>query len=214
MDYAESIVQLLANITALLLCLFRYVSNKRRGWLYAIAFFLCCLLSSYFWTAYLTIMGDSPGNYEWLTYAGWNLAFLIFFLLLMHMKSPEERRYFHPLMLLPLPLNVWQFFLYLPYGDLFNNLYQVGILTLVSVFGLQGLCWFFIRRKDDAPRPWIALAALLFAASEFGMWPACTSPLPLSTAPFTCISSGPLSVSMRKKARCLPPPLTGNTRTS
>ena len=170
MDYAESIVQLLANITALLLCLFRYVSNKRRGWLYAIAFFLCCLLSSYFWTAYLTIMGNSPDNYEWLTYAGWNLAFLILFLLLMHMKSPEERRFFHPLMLLPLPLNAWQFTLYLPYSSLLNNLYQVGILTLISVFSIQGLCWFFIRRKGDAPRPRIALACLLFASSEFGMW--------------------------------------------
>ena len=40
-DYAENIVQLSANLIALLLCLFHYISNKRRGWLIAIGFFIC-----------------------------------------------------------------------------------------------------------------------------------------------------------------------------
>ena len=170
MDYAESVLQLLANVTALLLCLFHYVSNKRRGWLYAIVLFLCSLLSSYFWTAYLIIMGDSPNVSDWLTYTGWNAAFMVLFILLMHRKSPEERRYFHPLMLLPVPLNIWQFILYLPYSNLFNNLYQVGILTFVSVFSIQGLCWYRYKQKGSALRPRIALAALLFTATEFSMW--------------------------------------------
>ena len=32
LDYAESIVQLLANLVALLLCLFHYISVRREGW--------------------------------------------------------------------------------------------------------------------------------------------------------------------------------------
>ena len=108
MDLAENIVQLVATLTALLLCLFRYISNKRRGWLYVIIFFLCSLLSCYFWTTHLIIMGDEPEGLDWLTYSGWNVSFFVLFLLLMYMKSPEERRFFHPVMLLPVPLNVWQ----------------------------------------------------------------------------------------------------------
>ena len=77
MEYAENIVQLSANLIALLLCLFYYVSNKRSGWFYAIIFFLCSLLSSYYWTTYLIIMGDSPRSLDWLTYSGWNASFLV-----------------------------------------------------------------------------------------------------------------------------------------
>ncbi len=170
MDYAENIVQLLAALVALLLCLFRYISNKRRGWVYAIVFFLCNLLSCYYWTAFLIITGDEPVVSDLLTYTGWNAAFFVLFLLLLHMKTPEERRYFHPLMLLPIPLNTLQFTLYLPYGSLLNNIYQVGICTLLAVFGLQGLCWYRKKRYEGAAKPYVSLAVLLFAALEFGMW--------------------------------------------
>ena len=84
MEYAENIVQLLANLIALLLCLFHYISNKRRGWFIAIVFFLCNLLSCYYWTAYLVIMGDWPNVMEWMTYSGWNAAFFVLFVLLMY----------------------------------------------------------------------------------------------------------------------------------
>ena len=170
MELAENIVQLVANLVALLLCLFHYISNKRRGWLFAIAFFLCSLLSCYFWTACLIITGDWPSGLDWLTYSGWNCSYLVLFVLLIHMKSPEERRFFHPLMLLPLPLNAWQLTLYLPYGNLLNNLYQVAIGTLLSCFSLQGICWYWKKREAGAVKPYGCLAILLFITFEFGMW--------------------------------------------
>lgn len=170
MDLAENIVQLLATLAALLLSLFRYISNKRRGWLYVIIFFLCTLLSCYFWTTHLIIMGDWPGGLDWLTYSGWNASFFVLFLLLMHMKSPEERRFFHPVMLLPLPLNVWQLTLYLPYGNTLNNIYQVLIGTLLAVFSLQGIIWYTKNRQKGAGRPYGCLAILIFITAEFGMW--------------------------------------------
>ena len=170
MDLAENIVQLLATLAALLLCLFRYISNKRRGWLYVIIFFLCTLLSCYFWTTHLIIMGDWPNGLDWLTYSGWNASFFVLFLLLMHMKSPEERRFFHPVMILPIPLNVWQLTLYLPYGNLLNNIYQVLIGTLLSVFSLQGIAWYAKNWQKGAARPYSCLAILFFITAEFGMW--------------------------------------------
>ncbi len=172
MDYAESIVQLLATLTALLLCLFHYISNKRRGWLLTIVFFIFSLLSNYFWTTHVIIMwGNGPEGMDWLTYLGWNASFFVLFLLLIQMKSPEERRFFHPLMLLPVPLNIWQLTLYLPYGDLANNIYEVAIGTLLAVFSLQGILWYWKNRgKDGVHRPYGCLAILLFITTEFGMW--------------------------------------------
>ena len=170
MDYAENVVQLLANLTALLLCLFRYISDKRRGWLYAIAFFLCSLLSCYFWTTHLIIMGDCPNGLDWLTYSGWNAAFIILFILLIHLKSPEELRFFHPLMLIPIPLNYLQLTLYLPYGNLLNNIYQVSILTLVAIFSMQGIIRYMKQWGEGVPKPYSSIAALIFVATEFGMW--------------------------------------------
>ena len=177
MEYAESIVQLVANLIALLLCLFHYISNKRRGWLIAIGFFVCSLLSCYFWTTYLIIMGKWPDGMDWLSYSGWNLAYFILFFLLMCLKSREELHYFHPLMLLPIPLNIWQLTLYLPYGNLLINLYQVLVGTLLSCFSLQGLLWYRKIRKTAKVKPYTCLAILLFITFEFGMWT------------FSCLSS-------------------------
>ena len=192
MEYAENIVQLLANLAALLLCLFRYVSNKRRGWLFAVVFFLCSLLSSYYWTTYFIITGDWPHVSGSLAYAGWNCSYFILYVLLIYMKAPEERRFFHPLMLLPVPLNVWQLTVYLPYGQLLNNIYQVLIGTLLMSFSIQGMCWYRKKRKDGAARPYIALAVFLFILLEFGMWTSSCMDEPFAGLyyPFSFLCSG------------------------
>ena len=75
LEYLENIVQLLLILVALLASLFRYISSKKRGWLYAVIFFTSSLLSSYFWTSYLVIMGDSPNASVFLTYFGWNVSY-------------------------------------------------------------------------------------------------------------------------------------------
>ena len=169
-EYAENIFQLLANLIALLLCLFYYISSKRRGWFLAIVFFVCSLLSCYYWTSYLIIMGGWPNVSDLMAYFGWDAAYPVLFLLLMYMKTPEERRYFHPLMLLPVPLNIWQLTLYLPYGHLFNNIYQVTLCTLLACFSIQSFCWYRIRQKGQTVKPYVSLAVFLFSLFEFGMW--------------------------------------------
>ena len=170
LDYAENTVQLLANIIALLLCLFQYISYNKKGWAYATVIFLSGLISSYYWTAYLLIMGSTPGISNLFSYIGWNIAYLVLLILVLHMKSPEERRYFHPLMLLPIPLNIWQLTLYLPYGGQLNSIYQVTMMTAVSCFSLQGILWYRKNRASGAQKPYIAVAGLLFSFVEFGMW--------------------------------------------
>ena len=186
MDYAESIAQLLANLVALLLCLFHYISGKRKGWAYAILFFLSALLSCYYWTAYQVIMGDSPQVSDLMAYFGWNGSYILLLILLFSFKSPEERRYFHPAMLIPVPLNIWQFILYLPYGTLANNIYQVAIGTALSVFSVQGICWYVKHKKEGARKPYIPLAVFLFITFEFGMWTFSTMYPPLGDLYYPC----------------------------
>ena len=170
MEFAENIVQLLATLVALLMCLFQYISNKHRSWLYAITFFLCTLLSCYYWAAYVVIMGSDPNVSDFFTYTGWNASYMVLFIFLMHRKTSEERRYFHPLMLLPVPLNAAQLIIYLPYGRLVNNVYQVGICTLIACFSIQSLCWYRKSRDGSTPKPLVPLAVLLITVCEFGMW--------------------------------------------
>ena len=97
-DHVENITQLAATVLALFLCVYYYIKDNKRGWIYAFTFFLCGLLSSYYWTSYFMIMGDAPGLKDALTYFGWNIAFFMILLIVLHFKSPEERRCFHPIM--------------------------------------------------------------------------------------------------------------------
>ena len=75
LDYAENIVQLSVNLIALLMCLFRYISNKRNTWVYAIAFFLANLMSCYYWTVYMIVMRDSPDVSSLISDSGSNPFF-------------------------------------------------------------------------------------------------------------------------------------------
>ncbi|MBQ1303134.1 MAG: signal peptidase II, partial [Firmicutes bacterium] len=82
------------------------------------------------------------------------------------LKSPAERRYFHPLMLLPIPLNVWQLTLYLPYGGKANSIFQVTACTAIACSALQSLCWWYFKNRK-AKTPIFAIASLLFVCFEF-----------------------------------------------
>ena len=191
LDYAESIVQLMATLTALFLCLFRYIAGRRRCWLFAVLFFLGSLLSTYSWTIYLVIMGETPNLSAFLTNIGWNISFFLLGVLVFHVKAPEERRYFHPLMLLPIPLNFWQLTLYLPFGGEANSIYQVTVCTAVACLSIQSLCW-YRKNRASAPKPYVALAALLFVALEFGMWTSSCfeAPVYMLYYPFSFLLSG------------------------
>ena len=186
-DYAENIFQLLAELVALLLCLFYYISSKRREWIYGLLFFLCGVLSSYFFTAYLIIMGAWPKGFDLMTYAGWNLAFLFLFLLVRYRESPEEKRYFHPMMLFPLVLDLIMLavFLFVPasVGErqivtsnvsyFLNNFWLVIICTFTGAISLQRLFWYRKMKAEGVkslPVPWISLGAFITVFASFTMW--------------------------------------------
>ena len=181
LEYAENIVQLMACLIALLFCLFQYISGKQKGWVYATAVFLGSLMSSYYWTAYLIIMGDYPNVSDFFSYLGWNVAFIFLLILVLHMRCAESRRFFHPLMLLPIPLNVWQLTLYLQYGGVLNNLLQVSVTTATACFSLQSILWYRRNRKNGAVRPYVAIVALLHMLFEYGMWTASCFSAPIGT---------------------------------
>ncbi|MGX8715613.1 MAG: hypothetical protein ACSW8A_07650 [Lachnospiraceae bacterium] len=170
LDYAENIFQLLANVTALLLSLFQYISTQKKGWIYATSFFLAGLMSSYYWTAYLIVMGDTPNVSSLISDTGWNIAFFILLLLVLYMREEGAKQYFHPLMLLPIPVCIVQLVMYVPFGGIFLNLYQVGILTMVLITSLQSILWYKKNKRTGIQPPYVARAALLFVVCEFGMW--------------------------------------------
>ena len=192
LDYAESIIQLLSNLIALLLCLFHYINRRRKDWALATVFSLSSLMSCYYWTAYLIIMDEDPDVSSFFSYAGWSISFLTLLLLLLYIKTPEERRYFHPLMLLPIPLNLWQLHIYLRFGGILNNIYQVSVMTAVACVSLQSLCWYRMKNHSaDVPRPYVAITALFFAFCEFGMWTSSCFDAPVGNLyyPFSFLAS-------------------------
>lgn len=170
LEYSESIVELLANLSAVSICLFQYIHSKNKALVYTIAVFLCGLLSNYYWSAYLLIMGDSPNVYDIFYYLGWNVAYLLLLFLILHMKDKEEKRYFHPVMLIPIPLNLYQLALYLPFGGELNSIYQVTVMTAVACLCLQSICWYVKNREKGAKKPYYAISLLLMAFFLFGMW--------------------------------------------
>lgn len=170
LEYVESIIELAAVLSALLIALFHFVNTNRRRWLYTIVFLLGNLISSYFWAAYIIIMGRIPEISSIFAYFGCNVSFLVLTLLVAHMKNEDELKYFNPLMLLPVPLSMLQLYLYLQFGGIVNNVYQVSMLTIGACLSIQSILWYFKNRRSGAEPPYVAIAALLYIFLEFSMW--------------------------------------------
>ena len=168
--FCENDITLVAVIIGLLSGLFYYIETPKRGWLYVIFFFLLHILSDYYWGIYTHVLGDEPEASAILAYFGWNVGYVFLIAALIHMEKSEVRRFFHPLMLLPVPLNIWQFILYLPYGGLANNIVQGLLLTVIAVICVRALIYYCLNRKNGAYFPVLHAVILIYTAAEYGMW--------------------------------------------
>ena len=170
LDHTENIIQLLTVLFALLFSIIHYIRYRDKIWIYSIAIFLFSLMSNYYWTAYLLIMGDLPTVSDIISYLGWDAAYVILLLLIFSTKSHDEKTYFHPAMLIPIPLCAWQLKLYIPFGGAVHSGLQVFLLTMIIIFSLQSCFWYRKNSKNGAKRPYIANAAVLLSCAEFSMW--------------------------------------------
>ncbi len=165
-----NILTLLLNLTAIMICLFQYVRHPRRSWIYGIVFFLSSLLSNYYWCIYMLVMNDYPNVSSIMAYFGWNCAYLVMPFLIYHTRYHEEKGYFNPLCLIPVPLNIAQFLLYIQYGGYFNNAWQ-GILSTVSVcLSINSILYYINNRKNNARPPFVAYTTFLYIVCEYTMW--------------------------------------------
>lgn len=184
-DYAENIFQLLADLLGLLMCLFFYITHKRREWIYGLLFFLCGLLSTYYWTTHLLIMGAWPRGFNLMTYSGWDLGYLCLYLLIRYTQSPEVRKFSHPLMLFPLSVDfiILAVLLFTPSagnelnqlldtqtGYFLNHIWLAVIVTLTGTVSIQSLFWYRKHRAEGAEKPWIALGGFAVTFASFTMW--------------------------------------------
>ncbi len=112
-------------------------------------------------------------------------------LLTLHLKERKERRYFHVLMLIPIPLNLWQLSLYVPFGGVANSVYQVLILTVTAIFCVQSLCWRIRHKEGNRRTVLVHLAILLNITFSFGMWTTSCFDEPIANLyyPFSIVNS-------------------------
>ena len=172
LDIITDVIMLLAAIIGLLSSLFRYVEIPKRGWFLVSMYFLAQLLGDYYWTTYTVVMREEPGVSAFLGYFGWNIGFLVLFIAVLHMRSEGAKRFFHPLMLLPIPINLFQFFIYIQFGGLFNNIWEVGLSTCISMVCLQGILHYLKEKKNGATVPYFHFIVLFYIFTQYSTWTA------------------------------------------
>jgi HD-GYP domain-containing protein (c-di-GMP phosphodiesterase class II) len=168
----ENVLTLLAAVLGLLGCLFKYIRSPKRGYFLLIIFFLVNYLSDYYWTIYTLVMRTSPTVSEFLAYFGWNVGYLVLLLAVLNMRREVSKKFFHPVILIPVITNVIQFFLYIRYGGLLNNLWQVGVTTIIMVICLQEITYYLKNKKNGSSVPHFSIIVLLYLIAEYGMWTA------------------------------------------
>ena len=166
----EDIFSLLCTIVGLLYCIFRYIETPRNVYRCLLVFFLANFLSEYYWTIYELVMQSYPDVSMFVAYLGWNVGYVLLFLSVFFIRSEGAKRYFHPIMLLPVVLNIPQFILYIQYGGVLNNIWEVGFTTLTMYFCLQDIMYFVKNRGNLKKLPWLSILVLAYLVSMYGMW--------------------------------------------
>ena len=165
----ENSISLLVSIIGLLSSLFRYIETPRRGWLYLSLFYLSCLMSDFYWTLYLLVMRSNPEYGSTIASFGWNISCLFLYILLITHRNPATKKFFHPIMLLPIPINICLFFVYNPSGEVVNSLVQCAGLSLTLFITLRAIAFWFKNRKNGAHFPHLSALISLFIIFQSGV---------------------------------------------
>lgn len=169
-EYFGDIVSILCTIVGLLYSVFKYGELHKRGIGFLVAFFLSNFLSEYYWTSYELITHSSPDVSEFIAYLGWNIGFLCLLFAVIFMRSDGAKKYFNPLMLIPVLVNIPQLILYCTFGGILNNIWEVSVTTLTEIFCLQEILFHFKNKDRKKHFPVFALFALLFMITTYGKW--------------------------------------------
>ena len=157
------------NVIGLMICLFDYIKRPTKTAVFAIVHLLSTLLSNYYWGVYVAVMDDYPNVSSFLSYVGWNAAFLVLTILLIFLMTKDRIRYFNPLCLIPIPLNIVQLFMYLQYGGYFNNIWQVVLSTFISCVSINHILRYIFKRKkiENMRKPYIEYVLLFMMLFEY-----------------------------------------------
>ncbi len=174
----ENILSLICTIAGLLYGFFKYVEKPTKGFRYLICFFLANFLGEYYWTVYVMVMRTDPNVSDAVSYLGWNIAIVFLLMSVRTMQNEASKRFFHPLILLPVFINIPQFYLYITFegelsvdlGGLLNNIWQVGITTLAACLCLQEIVYFIKHDKERRRFPWFSLLVILYLITKYAMW--------------------------------------------
>ena len=172
MEMMTNLIGLLFPVLGLMGALFRYTYAPKKGWLYVSIYFLSRILSDYYWTVYTFVMGETPEGNEFITNLGWNLAYIILVFIVIKAGHKEAKGYFNPLMLLPVPITLVQFFIYIQYGAILLNIWQVGLSTVSMVVCCRALLYYYKNKKKGALFPYLHAVVLFMLAMDYVMWTA------------------------------------------
>lgn len=165
-----NLISLFCTIVGLLYSVFKYAEMPKPGFRYITIFFLALFFNEYYWTVYEFIMHSSPDVSGFTSYLGWNIAIVFLLLISSQMRNEKSKRFFHPLLVILVFANAFQFFLYIQYGGFFNNFWQVSFTTSTMVFCLQDLLYY--RKAKSCPFPWLSFLIFSYLICQYGMWTA------------------------------------------
>ncbi len=165
----DNAVQFLATLSAGVGAGLLYYKNRKQEYFLLACFFGTFSLGTLYWTLNVLLFSQTPQVF-YVSELGW-LASYMFLLTLEHtLSTPEERRFWHPAVLLVPAVCVPQLLLYMTRGDILFNLPICGMTMAAGWYSVRGLL--YARRQSGKPRDrqFFHIAVLCAVALEFCLW--------------------------------------------
>lgn len=164
----ENGAQLVAVTVCMILSL-RCLARERGRVFELLALYYCCdMLGDLYWQLHLFFYRQTP-QVQYVSDVSWLASWLFLYCVLCHVSTPEERRFRHPLMLLPPLFAAGMCAFYLKWGAILSNLTTAVMMSLIMVHAVRGLLYLCGSRE---PRRTLYIAALFYCACEYAAWTA------------------------------------------
>ncbi len=168
-ELLDNLTQSAATLIAFIAAGVLYYRTHRQSFYLLACFLGCFMLGTFHWTLYVLLFNSSPQVF-YVSELAWNASYLFLLTLEYVQATEEEKKFWHPALLLVPAFCIPQLILYLSFGEILGNLFMVGLTMVVAYFAVRG--FIYARKQSGEVRnmQYFHGAVLVIVFLEYCLW--------------------------------------------
>ncbi len=168
-ELIDNISQFSVTLMATIGAGFLFYKSRLQTYLLLTCFFATFMLGSLYWTLHYLLFSYTPRIF-YVTDLAWISSYVFLLTLLHTLSSPDERKFWHPTMLLVPIFCIPQVILYLTRGDILVNLLMCGLTIAIACYSTRALIYARMKGGKLKDMQFFHTVVLSIVVLEYCLW--------------------------------------------